>query len=94
MADHPCAGMTKTQRLAFERIAINQPHGATHKTLLALRSAGLIDYENKQIGRDALGAITVPQWFVPLPVHAQWCEWCAAQPSKELASPKASGEKS
>lgn len=76
MTDHPCKGMTKAQREAFERIAINQPPDATHKTLKALRAKGLIDYVDKVVGRDALGSITVPEWFVPLPVHAQWCEWC------------------
>lgn len=40
MTDHPCKGMTKAQIAAFERIAINQPHGATHKTLVALRERG------------------------------------------------------
>ena len=80
MTDHPCKGMTKAQRAAFERIAVNQSHGANHKTLLALRGAGLVDYKNRVVGRDALGAITVPDWCVPLPVHAQWCQWCSEQP--------------
>ena len=75
-AEHPCKGMTKAQIAAFERIAINQPHDATHKTLIALRQRGVIDYEDQVVGRDALGKIVVPRWFVPLPVHAQWCEWC------------------
>jgi hypothetical protein len=37
MTDHPCKGMTKRQREAFEQIAISQPPRATHKTLVALR---------------------------------------------------------
>lgn len=80
MTDHPCKGMTKAQREAFERIAINQPPMASHKALLALRQKGLIDYEDREIGRDALGAIKVPLWFVPLPIHMQWCEWASEQP--------------
>lgn len=79
MADHPCKGMTRAQREAFERIAIQQPHGATHKTLLALRARGLVDYNDKVIGRDSLGKITVPEWFVPTAVHMQWCEWCSRE---------------
>jgi hypothetical protein len=75
--EHPCKGMTKKQREAFERIATNQQPGATHKTLVALREAGLIDYTNRIVGQDALGKITVPEWFVPNHVHMQWCEWCA-----------------
>ncbi len=80
MTDHPCKGMTKRQREAFEQIAISQPPQATHKTLVALRERGLIDYKNETIGRDALGAITVPRWFVPLLVQMQWCEWASEQP--------------
>jgi hypothetical protein len=80
MTDHPCKGLTKAQREAFEQIAVNLPHRATHKTLLALRAKGLIGYTDKVIGRDALGKITVPEWFVPLPVHMQWCQWCSEQP--------------
>lgn len=80
MTDHPCAGMTKAQRQAFEQIAINQQPMATHKTLLALREKGLIGYTDKVVGRDALGKITIPEWFVPIHVHMQWCEWCSEQP--------------
>lgn len=73
---HPCAGMTKAQREAFERIAINEPPRSTHKVLKALREAELIDYRERIVGRDALGKIAVPDWFVPPPIHAQWCAWC------------------
>lgn len=84
MTDHPCKGMTKAQRAAFEQITINERPTASHKTLLALRNAGLIDYRDKVVGRDALGLITVPEWFVPLPVHIQWCEWCSENVSDEV----------
>jgi hypothetical protein len=84
MTDHPCKGMTKRQREAFEQIAISQPPRATHKTLVALRERGLIDYEDEVVGRDALGTITIPRWFVPLPIHFQWCEWASEQPDTEI----------
>lgn len=74
---HPCKGRTKAQRDAFEQIAIGQRPRASHKTLVKLREAGLIDYTDKVVGRDALGKITVPDWFVPLPIHHQWCAWCS-----------------
>lgn len=80
MTDHPCKGMTKAQRAAFERIAIGQPPMAAHKVLLKLRERGLVDYTDKIVGRDALGKIIVPEWFVPFAIHAQWCEWCSEQP--------------
>lgn len=85
MTDHPCKGLTKAQREAFERIAVNQEPMATHKTLLALRAKGLIGYTDKVVGRDALGKITVPEWFVPLHVHYQWCNWCSEQPDNQDA---------
>jgi hypothetical protein len=79
MVEHPCKGMTKAQIAAFERIAVNEPNGANHQTLVKLRERGLIDYETDVVGRDALGPISVPRWFVPLPIHAQWCEWCSQE---------------
>jgi hypothetical protein len=77
VVEHPCAGMTKAQIAAFERIAVGQLPMATHKTLMVLRAKGLIDYTEKVVGLDALGKITIPEWFVPLSVHRQWCEWCS-----------------
>lgn len=85
MTDHPCKGLSKAQREAFEQIAISQPPRATHKTLISMRQKGLIDYVDREIGRDALGKIVVPEWFVPLPIHMQWCEWCSEQPDNEGA---------
>ena len=79
MTDHPCKGMTRAHRVAFERIAINEPPMAGHKVLKALRDAGLVDYTDREVGRDALGRITVPEWFVPMPIHMQFCEWCSEQ---------------
>jgi hypothetical protein len=79
MAEHPCKGMTKAQIAVFERIAVNEPPYANHQTMRALRQRGVIDYVSEVVSRDALGPITVPRWFVPLSVHAQWCEWCGEQ---------------
>jgi hypothetical protein len=84
--DHPCKGMTRAHRVAFEQIAISQRPMAGHKILKALREKGLIDYTNKVVGRDTLGAITVPEWFVPLHIHAQWCEWCSENVTDDDAS--------
>src|ERR1043166_4608598 len=93
MTDHPCKHMTKAQREAFERIAINQPPMASHKTLLALRSQGLIGYTDRVVGQDALGKITVPEWFVPFHLHHQWCEWCAENVPDPVGNAPACGEK-
>lgn len=80
MTDHPCKGMTKGQIAAFERLAIGEPPNASVKTLEALLSKGVIAKdEDRIVGRDALGTIRVPQFYVPIPLHWQWCEWCSEQ---------------
>lgn len=72
---HPCKGMTKAQIRAFEFIAINQHPRCTKVTLDALLTAGVIrDAPTTQ--RDALGLYTIPNYYVPIPIHKQWCEWC------------------
>lgn len=80
MASHPCKGMTPAQRRDFELIATGQRPRGGYRTINALRDRGLIENAPpKVIGRDALGLIKIPDWFVPLHVHAQWCQWCGEQ---------------
>lgn len=84
MTDHPCKGMTKAQIRDFELIAISEHPRGGYRTLDRLKARGLIkDGSPKQVGRDAFGPIMVPTWFVPLELHAQWCEWCSEQPGME-----------
>lgn len=81
MVDHPCKGMTKAQREAFEMIAVNQHPRAGQKTIDALLTRGVIRRgADEVLGRDAFGVIKVPSYHVPYPTHAQWCEWCSEQP--------------
>lgn len=79
--EHPCKGMTKRQREAFEQIATGEAlPRAMPITLQRLQTNGLIERgPDKVLGRDALGVISIPQYYVPLPVHAQWCQWCSEQ---------------
>jgi hypothetical protein len=73
---HPCAGMTPAQRRDFERIAINERPLGGYRTIQKLEARGLIaKAEPKIVGRDALGEIKIPQWYVPTPIHMQWCKW-------------------
>lgn len=68
---HPCAGMGKASVAAFEQIAtgVALPPMA-RRTAAALLNKGLIDRgPEKTLGRDRFGAITIPQYFVPIPVH-------------------------
>ena len=75
---HPCAGITKVQRAAFERIAINEPPRAWGKTIDRLLERGLIQRgEDEVLGRDRFGMIVIPSYFVPIPVHMQWCQWAS-----------------
>jgi hypothetical protein len=82
---HPCSGMTKAQRRDFELIAINQPPRGGRKTIMALKARCLIvDAAPKVVGRDRFGEIKIPQWTVPLAIHAQWCKWCAENVEVDL----------
>ena len=80
MTDHPCKDLTKTQREAFEQIAINQPPQCGWKSIDALLNAGVIERGEDDTRRDAMGVYHIPNFFVPLPIHMQWCAWCSEQP--------------
>lgn len=80
MTEHPCKDMTTAQRQAFEQIAINQNPFCKWPTIDALLKAGLIERGPPETRRDAMGIYEIPSFFVPLPIHAQWCEWCSEQP--------------
>ena len=78
---HPAAECTKAQREAFERIAINQPARCTQKTLNALMEKKLVEFtSDTRIGRFEIALL---HYYVPIPIHAQWCEWCSEQFEKE-----------
>lgn len=91
MTDHPCKGWTKAQVNAFELIAINQHPACGWPTIDALLKAGLIERGKDDIRRDAMGVYSVPKFFVPFPIHAQWCEWCSEQSDTALTSPETMG---
>jgi hypothetical protein len=80
MTDHPCKGMTKTQIEAFERIAISQPPQCGWKSIDALLKASVIERGPDDTRRDAMGIYHIPNFYVPLAIHWQWCEWCSEQP--------------
>jgi hypothetical protein len=78
MTKHPCAGMTEAQRRDFELIATGQRPRGTVGTISALKKAGLIvDAGHKLVGKDRFGDIFIPEWAVPIPIHAQWCKWAS-----------------
>lgn len=80
MTNHPCKGMSKAARRAFERIAVSAPPFAAKATIKALIDRSLIERgEDRYLGNDRFGAITIPSYSVPIAIHMQWCAWCAEQ---------------
>lgn len=79
MTDHPCKGMTKAQVAAFEQIAVNAVPQCTWGTLDALLKAGVVVRGTPEVRRDVMGVYEIPNFYVPLPLHMQWCAWCSEQ---------------
>jgi hypothetical protein len=80
VTDHPCKGLPFSARSAFEALTINQSPRCKQKTLDLLLERGLIGRgDDRIIGRDPLGLITIPEYFVPLAVHMQFCQWASEQ---------------
>lgn len=77
---HPARalGLTKRQVEVFEMIAIGNELPRCHPHILEkLERYGLIRRgPDRRLRSDTFGAVLVPSYFVPLPVHAQWCAWC------------------
>ena len=86
MTEHPAkvARCTKRQIEVFEQIGsgVTNPSCGV-STLNALSLKGLIDSWEQVVGRDGFGEIKLPRWYVPIPVHMQWCKWCSEQPESE-----------
>lgn len=77
---HPCDGCTPGQVATFEAIAVNQYRGHGSKVppaISALLARGLIERLPDRIMGTGPFAVRVPDYAVPLPLHAQWCKWCA-----------------
>jgi len=74
----PLKGLRKTVRDAFEQMTIGQRPWISAATVSVFLDRGLIvRLPDKVLGRDAFGAITVPEYEIPISVHMNWCEWCA-----------------
>jgi len=82
--------MTKAQVAAFEQIAINQFPACRWSTIDALLKAGVVAKGPPEVRRDAMGVYEIPSFYVPLPIHMQWCEWCSEQvdPAHPVAAHK------
>lgn len=83
MTEHPAKGCTKRQIETFEAIAVGQAFGHHPKVIDGLLRKGLIEITEQTVGRDRFGSIIVRAAYVPLPIHAQWCEWCGENVSDD-----------
>lgn len=72
---HPCAGMTASQRRAFEAIATG-----THSSLLPKKSLDAL------VARGLL--VHVKHHEIPLWAHQQWCAWRAERSVEEDSQSK------
>lgn len=80
MTDHPCKGMTRAETNAFEAIAVNQVPRCSKATLQKLLDRGLIVRQDRLTHfSDGLPPMRTDEYFVPLPIHYQWCSWASEQ---------------
>ncbi|GGM52635.1 hypothetical protein ACFFX1_55440 [Dactylosporangium sucinum] len=70
--------LTNRQREVLGAIACGDDQHHHRKVLKALADLGLI-VEHRVRLADGL-PVEISRWEVPLDVHIQWAEWCAAQP--------------
>lgn len=80
--------LTEKQREVLGAIAINEDGGHAESTLLSLEKRGLIVWEMVPMGGHP--PMNIRRWYMPLPVHIEWCEWCSQQVDTKT-SPDVSG---
>jgi hypothetical protein len=68
--------LSKNQLHVFGLITIGQDGGHHPKTLEALLNKNLIASEEVTLA-DRFGKFIYTRYYVPLPIHYAWCEWCA-----------------
>lgn len=73
--------LTERQRFVLGNIAIGLDGGHHPRTLVALAEKGLIVGHRETLPGHP--PVEVTRWEVPVDVHIQWAEWCAAQPDEE-----------
>lgn len=73
--------LTKRQLGVFEQIATNNDSGHPQKTLDSLERRGYISSEMEQLS--GFPPVQIRRYYVPIPVHIEWCQWCAKQQAKK-----------
>lgn len=79
-------GLTKALADTFEQIAVGNDVGHPPAMIQALLKKKLIEETEEQVAgmlrAGGSGFITRKRYFVPIPIHAEWCKWCAEQPDE------------
>jgi hypothetical protein len=70
-------GLTKNQIRVFEEIAINHDQGHNPITLRSLEKRGLIRSFRDPLSDGHSLQVIVKRYYVPIPIHTDWCKWCA-----------------
>jgi hypothetical protein len=83
MTDHPCRGLSRAQISAFEAIAINRLPNCSKRTIEKLLAHGAIATQERNI-REDLPPSVFANYYVPLCVHIQWCEWAEKRHHRKL----------
>ncbi len=74
--EHPCEGLSRAARQAFDRIASGAQPRSSDRTLADLSEAGLVERHTIEIAtRDRFGPIVRYEYSVPIAMHMRWCEW-------------------
>lgn len=76
MTEHPCNGMPRAAREAFERIMIAAPANASPAIIRVLLARGVIIQHE---GARGLRPFKGMRYSVPPPVRQQWLAWCDEQ---------------
>ena len=67
-------GLNNKQQQVFSMIAINQDGGHHPKVVSSLLRNGFVEATEEIVG---FPPVAVKRYFVPIPVHIRWCEWCS-----------------
>jgi hypothetical protein len=76
------AGLTDKQAAVFEQIAVSNDAGHNPRTLESLERKGFIERYGVNDG-----AFTIFHYFVPIPIHMEWCQWCTDTLGEEDEGP-------
>lgn len=73
--------LPKTQADVFEQIAVNNDGGHHPKTVASLLKKGLIGVTRECLRGSP--SVVIERYFVPTPIHIEWCNWCSDQPDAD-----------